>query len=144
MKGSAFKSRITALRKKLGDSLKDESGAIWIIQPENRRYLSGFKAEDMQFTELSGSLLIDHESLFLVTDSRYSTAALEESPDFQIQTLQHGLVQGLPQLVERMGLRCLFFEEDYLTWGLHSRLSKKLQQLSPPACLRPLNAWWKR
>jgi len=139
MKGSPFKSRISVLRRKLSSSLQDKSGAAWIIQPENRRYLSGFKAEDMQFTELSCSLLIDNTRLILITDSRYATAALEESPDFEVHALQRGLVQELPQLVESLGLRYLLFEEDYLTWGLHNRLTKKLEQLSPHVRLKPLN-----
>jgi len=45
---------------------------LWVLQPENRRYLSGFKAADGQLTESSGSLLISKNSLMLVTDSRYT------------------------------------------------------------------------
>ena len=56
MNKSEFSKRVAALRERLK---KLPCDTAWIIQPENRRYLSGFKAEDNQLTELSGSLLIN-------------------------------------------------------------------------------------
>jgi len=136
MKRSAFQTRVFAFREKLVDVPPD---AAWIIQPENRRYLSGFKAEDAQLNESSGSLLINHKANFLITDSRYETEASKEAPDFEVTLFNKGLVEGLPGLIEPLGAKKLGFEEDHLTWGLHRHLNKKLRKLVSPVRLSPLN-----
>ncbi|MCJ7683900.1 MAG: Xaa-Pro peptidase family protein, partial [Desulfobacteraceae bacterium] len=111
----------------------------WVTHPENRRYLSGFKAEDPQFTESSGSLLISNARSLLVTDSRYALEAEKEAIDFEVQILKQGLVEDLPGLIQDMGAKKLGFEENYLTWGLYKRFSGKLKGLSPEIVLVPLN-----
>ncbi len=111
----------------------------WIIRPENRRYLSGFTANDIQFTESSGSLLINKDRSILVTDSRYTAEAESEAIDFEIKTLKQDLIEPFCELVNGMGIRNLAFEEDYLSWGLHHQLSERLGAFSPPICLIPSN-----
>ena len=111
----------------------------WIIQPENRRYLSGFKAGDCQLNESSGSLLIDQTRCLLVTDSRYTLEARQEAPEFEIHTVAQGVVESFSALLVDMGTADLGFEQDHLTWGLHNQLTKKLEALSPPVRLVPLN-----
>jgi len=135
MKRSAFRKRITALRDKLEDLPAD---TLWILQPENRRYLSGFTAEDTQLTESSGSLLVNKNSAYLITDSRYTTAAEKEALDFEVITVQKGLPESLPDLLARMGTKKLGFEENHVTWSLHHELVKKLKRLSAPIRLLPL------
>ena len=81
MKRSAFQTRVSAFREKLADIPPD---AAWIIQPENRRYLSGFKAEDAQLNESSGSLLINHKADFLITKYR-SLVVVQAADVFSIQ-----------------------------------------------------------
>ncbi len=136
MKRSAFQKRSSAFREKLANIQPD---AAWIIQPENRRYLSGFKAEDGQLNESSGSLLVNHKAGFLITDSRYETEARKEAPDFKVTLANKGLLERLPDLIETLGTKKLGFEEDHLTWGLHRQLAKKLRKLVPPVRLSPLN-----
>ncbi|MGD2126880.1 MAG: Xaa-Pro peptidase family protein [Desulfobacteraceae bacterium] len=135
MKRSAFRERMIALRQALETLSVD---TLWIIQPENRRYLSGFRAEDTQLTEFSGSLLINDTSSFLLTDSRYTTAAQKEAFDFEVITLNKGLIESLPDLLVRLGSKNLGFEENHITWGLHRELSKRLRKLSPAIRLKPL------
>jgi Xaa-Pro aminopeptidase len=136
MKPSVFRNRVTALKKHLKTLPCDTA---WIIQPENRRYLSGFRAEDYQFTELSGSLLINKTQAVLVTDSRYRLEAEKEAIDFDIYTTKHGLVEELPEVLKRMGTETLGFEADHLTWGLHRELTEALDALAPPISLTPLD-----
>jgi len=136
MHKSVFRKRVAALRQSPGGTCSDTS---WIIRPESRRYLSGFKAGDVQFTESSGSLLINDTRCVLVTDSRYVSEAEKEAGDFEVRTLKQGMIDGFPELVNQMGTEDLGFEEDYLTWGLHRQLTEKLDKLSPPVRLRPLN-----
>ena len=135
MKKASFRRRMARARESLEHAGTD---TLWIMQPENRRYLSGFKAGDTQLTESSGSLLITKTASLLVTDSRYTTEAESESVDFEVITLKKGLADGLPDLLKRLGTRRLGFEESHLTWGLHHELAGKLRKLSPPVRLVPL------
>ncbi len=135
MKRSVFQKRLSSFRERLAKIPPD---AAWIIQPENRRYLSGFKAEDTQLHESSGSLFVTHKSNFLITDSRYDTEARKEALDFEITLFNKGLLEGLPELIESLGIKKLGFEEEDLTWGLHQKLAKKLRKLASPVRLSPL------
>jgi len=135
MKKSFFPKCVTALREKLADISPD---TVWIIQPENRRYLSGFKASDSQLIESSGSLLINETSSLLITDSRYTTEAQKEAPDFEVITLNKDLLEGILDLVLRLGTKKLGFEEHYMTYELHQQLAKKLKRLPSPVRLIPL------
>jgi Xaa-Pro aminopeptidase len=134
MKKAFFRKRAAEVRERL-----DRAGVdtLWIIQPENRRYLSGFKAADGHLTESSGSLLITQTATLLVTDSRYTTEAEAESVGFEVITLKKALAEGLPGLLTGLGTRRLGFEEDHVTWGLHQKLANKLRKLSPPVRLVP-------
>jgi len=135
MEASSFRKRIAYLREKL-DQLSVDT--LWILQPENRRYLSGFKAMDGQLTESSGSLLITKEESLLVTDSRYTTEAEREAKGFEVVTLKKGFVEGIPSILSRLGTRTLGFEESHVTWAIHHELARTLRKLSPPLRLSPL------
>jgi len=135
MKRSAFRKRVIALRERLADIVPD---AVWIVQPENRRYLSGFRATDMQLTESSGSLLINKRKALLVTDSRYTTEAEKEAPDFKVVLQRKGVVETMVPLLARFRARTLGFEEDFVTYGLHQQLARALKKPSPPVRLNRL------
>ncbi|MBW1912277.1 MAG: aminopeptidase P family protein [Deltaproteobacteria bacterium] len=135
MKIYYIRKRIAALRDKL-DSIAPDT--LWIVQPENRRYLSGFKAVDTQLNESSGSLLINRDSLLLITDSRYNIEAQREAKDFEVITLKKGLIEELTELLGRLNTRVLGFEEDFLSWSLHRELAKRLKRLSEPVRLTPM------
>lgn len=136
MEAPLFMDRISRLREHIREKTVD---CIWVVQPENRRYLSGFRAPDIQFTESSGSLLINRNACLLLTDSRYTEEASREVIGFEIKTFQKGIVEGLADLLPGLGTRRLGFEKDYVTWGLHQELAKKLSALSPPVDLVPLD-----
>jgi Xaa-Pro aminopeptidase len=135
MKRSFFRDRLAAVRERLALIPPD---TLWIIQPESRRYLSGFKAGDTQFTESSGSLLVTETEALLITDSRYTTEAQKEAVDFEVFTLEKTFVDSLPALLRRMGTKTLGFEEGFLTWWVHRQVTNKLKKLSPPIHLTPL------
>jgi len=134
MKKASFRKRMQKLREKIDTGPLD---TLWIVQPENRRYLSGFKAEDGQLTESSGSLLVTKTASVIVTDSRYTTEAKNEAVDFEVVTLKKGFASGLPEILARLGTRKLGFEENHVTWGLHQELAKKLRRMTPPVRLFP-------
>jgi Xaa-Pro aminopeptidase len=139
MDPSIYGKRVATLRQILAGPPQAEADTAWIIQPENRQYLSGFKASDPQLNESSGSLFIHKNQCMLVTDSRYSSEAEKEAVDFEVHTLAQGLLEGFPELVNRIGTQALGFEEEYLTWGLHRQLAGRLAALSPPVRLVPLD-----
>ena len=138
MKRSIFAKRVKVLRQSLPGGPKTECDTAWIVRPENRRYLSGFKAEDFQLTESSGSLLINKARTILVTDSRYTLEAENEAVGFEVKTLKQGLIEGFPELVSGIGTRNLGFEQDYMTWGFHRELSEKFREIAPHVRLIPL------
>jgi len=138
MRNALQKKRIHQLRKRLGQAADSKCDGIWIIQPENRRYLSGFKAEDAQLNESSGSLLIDGNHCLLVTDSRYTLDAEREAKGFEIHTLKGGLEDGLPEVWGRLGASTWGFEADYVTWGLHRQLCETLHAHAPAIRLVPV------
>jgi len=136
MDESVFSRRVAALRQIL---VRESPDTAWIIQPENRRYLSGFRAEDSQLIESSGSLLINDLLCLLITDSRYTSEAEKEVIGFEVHTLKEDLQNEFAKVVHHIGTRELAFEEDYLTWGLHRQLAENLKKSSPPVLLTPLN-----
>ena len=135
MKRSVYPKRVEAFREKLKTMSFDTA---WIVQPENRQYLSGFRAEDSQINESSGSLLINEEVCLLITDSRYTLQAQKEARDFQVYTLEKGLAEELPKLAGGIGAKVLGFEEEYVTWGLHRQAARGLKKLPDPVRLAPL------
>jgi Xaa-Pro aminopeptidase len=135
MEASVYKKRITRFRKRIKNEGVD---CAWIVQPENRRYLSGFRAADLQLTESSGSLVINEHASLLLTDSRYTEEASREAVGFRVKMVQNGIVEGLIDLLPELGIRRLGFEKDYISWGLHQELKKRLNNLSPPIELVPL------
>ncbi|MDR1308956.1 MAG: aminopeptidase P family protein [Deltaproteobacteria bacterium] len=106
-------------------SLMRDSGlkALLVTSPENRRYYSGFAASDPMLTESSGALLILPGGEFLLTDSRYTLAAGQEAPGFEIVTTgPGGLGQALGGLVGKGAP--LGFEDNYLSHRLHASLCR--------------------
>lgn len=122
--------RLAALRESM-----DRTGleALLISRPENRRYISGFKADDGALTESSGHLLITGEKALLLTDFRYQEEAEEEAPEFRVEVYSKGLARLLAELAGELSLKVLGFEEDYLIHKQVRILGQELEGLE----LRP-------
>jgi Xaa-Pro aminopeptidase len=131
-----YENRVDKLRGTFQDLGID---TLWIVRPENRRYLSGFKAPDGQLTESSGSLLINLYEALLITDSRYTTQAGQEVVGFEVVTQKGGLVQELSNTLQHFGTQRLGFEGGYVIWELFQEVKEKLSQQSPPVELVPLS-----
>lgn len=134
MKKSVFQARLSALRQGLTSKSPD---TLWIVQPENRRYLSGFKAPDTQLNESSGSLLINKKMAILITDSRYTIEAQAQAKDFEVITYRKDLITELSVLLGRLKTKVLGFEGDHLTWEQHRQLAKRLKDLKSPIRMVP-------
>jgi len=94
-------------------------GAI-IMEPSNRRYLSGF-------TGSAANLLVTAEEALLITDFRYIEQATAQAPDFKIVKSAGGTsLQPLVDLIRGMKLQRVAFESDYLVFDGYNYLREAL------------------
>ena len=101
---------------------------LMVLVAENRRYLSGYTAEDGQFDETAGVLLISKDETLLVTDSRYDLQALREAPLYKVIRYKKGLFQDLPDILVSMGTKSLGFESVRLSVIQHQQLEKAIAE----------------
>ena len=117
-----IKDRLSRLKKALRSRKLD---ALLVTQPDNRRYLSGFKAGDMNIGESAGTLLIPRTGKpILMTDSRYKLEAETEAADFDIMVYQGGMVDLLKSILVGRGLKRFGFESHYFLHQTAERLKK--------------------
>jgi len=122
-------SRLQKLRQKLAEK---EIDAIFISQPENRYYLSGFAGS-------SGFLLITPQKTILATDFRYIEQAKIQAPDYEVFQITGDMISWLPELVADLGLRKLGFEAGHITFTTYRQLSDMLKEQQPRTKLIPLD-----
>ncbi|OQX17778.1 MAG: peptidase M24 [Desulfobulbaceae bacterium A2] len=97
--------------------------ALLVTQPDNRRYLSGFRAKDHGIQESAGTLLIPLRGApLLLTDSRFALEAAQQSPAFQVELYPRGRLALLRRLLSDLGIRRLGFESDYTLYGTALKL----------------------
>ena len=107
-------NRLEKLREALDPSGVD---AIWVSQPENRRYMSGFSGS-------AGSLFITPQNALLATDSRYTEQAGKQSPEYQIVHMAGPGSDWFKEMLASMGdTRRIGFEESHVTVATHKRLA---------------------
>ena len=98
-------ARLSRLRAALPETGAD---AIFISQPENRAYLSGF-------TGSAGHLLITADRAILATDFRYWEQAALEAPHFDVAQIRTTVNDLLPDLL--MGVSRVAFEADHAPYA---------------------------
>ena len=105
-----MQSRVDKLRNLLND---DE--AVIISGYPNIFYYSGFTSSDAY-------LIISHNRQILVTDSRYTLQAKEQTENFEIHDIKSGLENIFKTLTEtRIG-----YEEDKMTVAEYKKIWRKL------------------
>ena len=109
-------NRLQKLRQGLAEK---EVDAIFISQPENRYYLSGFDGS-------SGFLLITPQNTILATDFRYIEQAKAQVPDYQIFQTTGDMEDWFPQLVAELNLKRLGFEAGHITFAVYRQLTNIL------------------
>jgi len=118
-------ARVAGLRQTLAAA---ELDALLVLIAANRRYLSGFLAEDHQFDESAGALLITADRLVLATDSRYELEARRQAPGFEVVLYRRGLAEALPALAAERAPQRLGFESQRVSVKQHQELSAQLTQ----------------
>ena len=99
--------RLKRLRSRLRRKRID---AILISRPENRRYLSGYRAPDHGINETSGLLFIPVRGRAqLLTDFRYQLQA-EEETSLPVTLYQKGVLALLNDLLGEKAIRRFAFE----------------------------------
>lgn len=113
--------RIQTLRAILKERGLD---ALFIAQPENRRYISGF-------TGTSGIVFITADEAKFITDFRYLDQAKKQCQGFEIVNQGSSLLDSLKTQFLATGVKRLGFEQDFLTYGEVSKyrvLEQSIQQ----------------
>lgn len=125
----SIKDRLQKLCQGLAEK---EIDAIFVSQPQNRRYLSGFDGS-------SGYLLITPQDTILATDFRYIEQAKVQATDCEIFQIIGDIVDWFPRLVAELNLRNLGFEAGHITFALYQQLSDILNKAQSQLKLIPAN-----
>ena len=118
--------RLTVLRQMMA---AEKVEALIISSPANRRYFSGFEASDTMINESSGILVVTRRAQHLLTDSRYTEAALQEAPLFKIETYRQGLGAEMASLRSLKNVKTIHFEPEFMSVALLRILTKALPGL---------------
>jgi Xaa-Pro aminopeptidase len=135
MEREPYASRLLRLRSILEEQ---HINAFLVAVPENRYYLSGYGAEDLQPTESSGYLLITDSKQYLLTDFRYHEEAETSAPEYQILLYSDGLAQMLSELFSELRFRTLAAESHYLTVSRYREVEEALNKACPTAKVVPV------
>ena len=121
--------RLQNLRQRLVDK---ELDGIFISQPENRYYLSGFDGS-------AGFLLITAKDTILATDFRYIEQAKAQAPDYEIFQITNDRAVWFPKLVSDLNLTRLGFEAGHTTFTMYHRLTEALNKAQSQPRLVPVD-----
>ncbi len=111
-----MKERIEKLREHFAGAGVE---ALYITNPENRFYLSGF-------TGTAGNLLLGPNNNYLFTDFRYTGQAARECPDYQVIETSGESSEVLREYLTANRITLLGLEGDYLTYNQFLTLQEKL------------------
>jgi Xaa-Pro aminopeptidase len=116
------------LRQKL-DGL--EVDAVFISQPENRRYLSGFDGS-------AGYLLITEKDAIIATDFRYIEQVKQQSPDFRVFQIAGDMANWFPELLGGLQGQKLGFESQHVSLAMHRQMGDIMKKQASPPKLVPM------
>jgi Xaa-Pro aminopeptidase len=110
--------RLQKLRRKFAEK---EIDGIFITQPENRRYLSGFDGS-------AGYLIISSKKAVLATDFRYTEQAANEAAGFEILRIANDITEWFPGLIREIDINKLGFEASDISFNFHRQLNETLKK----------------
>ncbi|MBQ9062631.1 MAG: aminopeptidase P family protein [Eubacterium sp.] len=120
-----MKEYASRLMSRLQSTEKSEKAdAVYITDPYNMRYISGFAGGE-------GALLITQERCVLITDSRYTEAAQNES-DFEVieESRKHRREAILQEICQQQAVQHIAYEDLHLTCAAFAKLRKALPEIS--------------
>ena len=122
-------NRLNRLRQSLAEK---ELDGIFISQPENRYYLSGFDGS-------AGYLLISIKDTVLGTDFRYVEQVKAQAPDYQVFQISGNTLDWFPKLVTERNLKRLGFEAEDVTFTMYRQLTDSLNKAKSSLQLVPVD-----
>lgn len=117
--GNITMDRVDKLREYLKD--KGINGCL-ISKSQNCFYLSGFSGT-------SATLLITHDELLLFTDFRYIEQASNQAKLYQVIDQDSSIFEALKKEINRLDIKCLGFEERYITVKQFEQYKEKLTNI---------------
>ena len=123
-----LEDRLKRLRQKFTEK---EIDALFISQPENRRYLTDFDGS-------AGYLLVTDKDVVLATDFRYMEQAKAQAPQCQVFRTYGDIEDWFPELVSGLDLKHLGFEAAHVSFSLYRKLSSMLNKTKLPLQLMPV------
>ncbi len=121
-------NRLEKLRNALSEKSLD---GIFISQPDNRYYLSGFDGS-------AGYLLITAKDALLATDFRYLEQVKMQSPDFTLFRITGGVSSWFPVLTGELSITNLGFESGDMTHMMYRQLAETIKNTGSPVKLVPV------
>jgi len=121
-------NRLRRLRQRLAEL---EIGAIFVSQPENRRYLSGFDGS-------AGYLLITEKDAVIATDFRYVEQVKQQSPNYRLFQISGDMENWFAELVADLGSQKLGFESENISLAMYRQMGDIMKGLESPPKLVPL------
>ncbi|MBI4768716.1 MAG: aminopeptidase P family protein [Deltaproteobacteria bacterium] len=120
-----YRDRVHCLQKELS---KRSFSGIFISQPENRRYLSGFKPGDPQLNESSGFLIIGKSLAILGTDPRFEGEVQSQAKGYYPFIYRKGLEASWPEIGKFLKpIKKMAFEAQALSFFTFQRLKKLIR-----------------
>ena len=119
-----YQGRIAKLQEKLRRKKFD---GLLVTQPENRRYLCGYRGGDHGIRESSGVLLVPARgTVCLLTDFRFKLQAEQDVPWAEVVIYPKGILKLLGQLLPDLAIKSLAFDSNYT---LHSFVDRMMTTL---------------
>ena len=100
--------------------------ALLVTIPENRRYLTGFRARETSPVESAGWLLLHTRDSYLVTGFTECEGARHETVRCELVRAEGKVADSMLTLMRNIGIHRLGFESDYLTFAQYQKLSEGL------------------
>jgi len=118
---SRHEERVEQLRHVLR---REEVEALLVTDAANVTYLSGFRGADSH-------LVVGHDHLWLITDSRYTEQAAAEAPQCEIVRREESLIKTSAETFAASEARNLAFESASLSVAAHAELTEALDGAEP-------------
>jgi Xaa-Pro aminopeptidase len=120
--------RVERLREALVEKNLD---GMFISQPDNRFYLSGFDGS-------AGYLLITQKENLLATDFRYLEQVKMQAPNYTLFRITGGVYEWFPKLSGDTGIKKLGFESGDITHAMYRQLTEALMKAGSSIQLIPV------
>jgi Xaa-Pro aminopeptidase len=120
---SEYAGRLAALRLKLADQGLD---GLVITHPTNRRYLTGFTANDIPPNESAGHLLVNADTAVLVTGSVNVTQAEAQAPHVEVLKREKSWAVHDAGFITETGMRRVGYEPNAMLEGVFRGINEQL------------------